>query len=59
MEGYIYYVFNVLPFGIQHRGYIFTSVMREAVKLWRCKGIRSVMHLDDGIGGLVCAKQKG
>lgn len=45
------YVFNVLPFGLSTAGYIFTNVLREAVKFWRSKGYKVVMYLDDGIGG--------
>lgn len=56
----IYYVFDVLPFGISKAGYSFTKVMRKVVKFWRSKEIMIVMYLDDGIGGdLVCKKQKG
>lgn len=46
-----YYVFNVLPFGLSTAGYIFTKVLRKAVKFWRSKGHKVVMYLDDGIGG--------
>jgi hypothetical protein len=46
-----FYVFNVLPFGISTAGFIFTKLLRVAVKKWRSLGYRVVLFLDDGIGG--------
>lgn len=43
-----FYVFNVLPFGLSTAGYIFTKVLRHLVKVWRSKGLRVVLYLDDG-----------
>jgi hypothetical protein len=31
----IYFVFNVLPFGIASAGHIFTKLLKEVVKYWR------------------------
>ena len=47
----IFYVFNVLPFGISVAGCIFTKVLRFVVKRWRSMGHKVVMFLDDGLGG--------
>ena len=44
-----YYVFTVLPFGLSLACYVFTKLMRPLVKLWRSKGIRCVVDIDDGI----------
>lgn len=46
-----YFVFLVLPFGLNSACYIFTKLMRQLVKKWRSQGIKCVMYLDDGIGG--------
>ena len=45
-----YYVFTVLPFGLATACYIFTKLLRPLVKLWRSKGVKIVVYLDDGIG---------
>ena len=44
-----YYVFTVLPFGLATACYVFTKLMRPLVRLWRSKGIKCVVYLDDGI----------
>uniref|UniRef100_A0A7M5UXS3 Reverse transcriptase domain-containing protein n=1 Tax=Clytia hemisphaerica TaxID=252671 RepID=A0A7M5UXS3_9CNID len=46
-----YFVFCVLPFGLNIACWIFTKLMRQLVKRWRRLGIRCVMYLDDGIAG--------
>lgn len=46
-----YYVYNVLPFGLDTSGYTFSKVVREIVKYWRAKGLKIIMYLDDGLGG--------
>ena len=48
---YMYFIFNVLPFGINSAAYIFTKTLRPVVKHWRSKGIKCIMYLDDGICG--------
>jgi hypothetical protein len=45
----IFFVFNVLPFGLSTAPYIFTKLLRPLVKLWRCRGLHTVVYLDDGI----------
>ena len=42
-------VFNVLPFGLSTAPYIFTKLLRPLVKLRRCRGLHSVVYLDEGI----------
>ena len=44
-----YYVFTVLPFGLSTACYLFTKVMRPLVKLWRGRGLKAIVYLDDGI----------
>ena len=44
-----FYVFTVLPFGLASAPYVFTKLLRPLVKLWRSKGFKSLMYLDDGI----------
>ena len=43
------YVFVVLPFGLCTAPYLFTKLMRPLVKLWRGKGLKAIIYLDDGI----------
>ena len=40
----------VLPFGISSARFIFIKLCRVFIKLWRAKGYRIIMYLDDGIG---------
>ena len=42
-------MFNVLPFGLSTAPYVFTKLLRPLVELWRCRGLHSVVYLDDGI----------
>ena len=44
-----FYVFTVLPFGLTSAPYVFTKLLRPLVKLWRSRGLKSLMYLDDGI----------
>ena len=44
-----YYLFTVLPFGLSTACYVFTKLMRPLVKLWRGRGIRCVVYIDDGL----------
>ena len=39
----------MLPFGLSSAPYVFPKLMRPLVKLWRAKGLKAVMYLDDGI----------
>lgn len=45
-----FYMFTVLPFGLNVSGYIFTKVVRQLVKHWRINNIKIVVYLDDGFG---------
>ena len=47
--GQHFYVFAVLPFGLASAPYLFTKLLRPLVRLWRSKGLKAVMYLDDGI----------
>ena len=44
-----FYVFTVLPFGLSTAPYVFTKLLRPLVRLWRGKGCKAVLYLDDGI----------
>jgi hypothetical protein len=46
-----FYVFNVLPFGISTAGFVCTKLLRVVVTKWRSLGFRTVLCLDDGLGG--------
>ena len=46
-----YFVFVVLPFGLNIACFVFTKLMRQLVKKWRSEGIKSIMYLDDGLAG--------
>ena len=46
------YRFVVLPFGLSSAPYVFTKMMRPLVRLWRSKGLKAVVYLDDGIYAL-------
>ena len=44
-----FFVFNVLPFGLNVAGVIFTKVLKTLLKKWRSQGFKAVLYLDDGI----------
>ena len=44
-----FYVFTVLPFGLSTAPYVFTKLLRPLVCLWRGKGCKAILYLDDGI----------
>jgi len=44
-----YYVFSVLLFGLCTAPYLSTKLMRPLIKLWRGKGLKAIIYLDDGI----------
>ena len=44
-----YYVFAVLPFGLCTAPYVFTKLMRPLVRLWRGRGLKTIIYLDDGV----------
>lgn len=46
-----YFVFNVLPFGLNIACFVFTKLMRQLIKKWRSEGIKCAMYIDDGIAG--------
>ncbi len=47
-----YYAFTVMPFGLSTACYVFTKLLRPLVRLWRGRGIKVVMYIDDGV--VVC-----
>ena len=47
-----YYVFLVLPFGLNIACYVFTKILRPFVKKWRSRGYKSIIYIDDGISGM-------
>lgn len=47
-----YFIFCVLPFGLNIACWVFTKLMRQLVKKWRRQGIKCIMYLDDGISGV-------
>jgi hypothetical protein len=42
-----YYVFTQLPFNLATACYVFTKVMRQLVKLWCTRGIRTIAYIDN------------
>ena len=46
-----FFVFEVLPFGLNVACLVFTKLMRQLVKKWRSEGIKCAMYIDDGIAG--------
>lgn len=44
-----YYVFTVLPFGLNSACYLFTKLTRPLVYYWRARGILSYIYIDDGL----------
>ena len=47
--GGVTFTFVVLPFGLSSAPYVFTKIMRPSVRLWRSKGIKAIVYLDEGI----------
>ena len=43
-----YFIYTVIPYGINVGPYIFTKVMRQLIKHWRSKGVPICIFLDDG-----------
>ena len=48
-EGFQYFVFSVLPFGLSTAPYIFTKCVRPLQKYWRLQGVKIAICLDDGL----------
>ena len=46
-----FFVFNVLPFGLNCASHIFTKVLRPLVEKWRWEGTKAILYIDDGING--------
>ena len=40
---------TVLPFRLSTACYLFTKVMRPLVRLWRARGLKAIVYLDDSI----------
>ena len=51
------YRFVVLPFGLSSAPYVFTKMMHLLVRLWRSKGLKAVVYLDDGVCALKNEKE--
>ena len=49
MGGESFFTFVVLPFGLSSAHYVFTKIIRPLVRLWRSKGLKAIVYLDDGI----------
>ena len=45
-----YFVFKVLPFGLNVAGFLFTKLLRVLIRLWRSYGVSIVVFFDDGMG---------
>ena len=46
-EGFQYFVFSVLPFGLSTAPYIFTKCVCPLQKYWRLQGVKIAICLDD------------
>ena len=44
-----FYRFRQMPFGYKDASRILTKVMRTPIVKWRCSGLRSYIHIDDGL----------
>jgi len=44
-----FYVFKVLPFGLSSACYLFTKLLRPLIRLWRSRGLKAIVYLDDGV----------
>ena len=44
-----FFIFVVLPFGLNIACYLFTKLLRPLVKKWRSMGIKAILYVDDGI----------
>jgi hypothetical protein len=42
-----YYYFVVLPFGLNIAPHVFTEMIKQVLRFWRCKGIRVIGYFDD------------
>ena len=54
-----YFVFTVLPFGLSTAPYVFTKLLRPSVQLWRGKGHKAILYLDDGICAVAGEREAG
>jgi len=45
----VFYVFKVLPFGLSSACYLFTKLLWPLIRLWRGRGLKAIIYLDDGI----------
>ena len=54
-----YFVFTVLPFGLSTAPYVFTKLLRSLVGLWRGKGHKAILYLDDGICAVAGEREAG
>ena len=52
-------MFTVLPFGLSTAPYVFTKLLRPLVRLWRGKGHKAILYLDDGICAVAGEREAG
>ena len=45
----VFYVFTVLPFRLSSACYLFTKLLRPLIRLWRGRGLKAIIYLDNGI----------
>ena len=50
-------MFTVLLFGLSSACYLFTKLLRPLISLWRGRGLKVIIYLDDGIVA-VCGKDR-
>ena len=53
-----YYVFKVLPFGLQSAPFVFCTVLAEVVRVFREKAIRVLWYMDDLPHADVCERRQ-
>ena len=44
-----FYTFTALLFGLSSVCYLFTKLLRSRIRLWRGRGLKAIIYLDDGI----------
>lgn len=44
-----FFKYCALPFGLASAGYIFTKILKTLLRVWRSKGIKVALYLDDGL----------
>ena len=52
-----FFVFTCLPFGLNDAARVLTKLLRFPLQRWREWGVKSFIHLDDGIGAMAGKKE--